>query len=64
MVMPEKAMAPFVALSRSMTAGIYRTRVSAAVRGLLFLSLPDGPGGGELRPAWLPETKGGYAAES
>jgi MFS family permease len=57
--MPEKAMAPFAALSRSMTADISRTRVSAAVRD--YCSFPPGrgfPGGDELRPAWLPVVLG------
>src|SRR5712691_10572357 len=49
MVMPEKAMAPFVALSRSMTADIYRTRVSAAVRD--YCSFPPGRGFSRRRRA-------------
>jgi len=36
--MPEKAMAPFVALSRSMTADIYRNPRICSRSGLLFLS--------------------------
>jgi integrase len=38
MAMPEKAMAPFVALSRPMTADIYRTPRIHSRSGLLLLS--------------------------
>src|SRR6266566_4656349 len=50
MVMPEKVMAPFVALSRSMTADIYRTRTPAAVRDYCSF-LRDGRGFSRRRRA-------------